>query len=75
MSENMREILVDLQRVIQEITLIQQQRVKAQKVNDFFKIEALEGDLKKFEGRRNALVALARLKGISPEEMRKVLYG
>lgn len=75
MSENMREILVDLRRVIVEITMIQEQRLKAQKANNFFQIEALEGDLKKQEGRRNALVALARLRNISPEEIKEALYG
>ena len=75
MSENMREILMDLRRVIVEITMIQEQRLKAQRVNNFFRIEELEGDLKKMEGRRNALVALARLRNISPEEMRQVLFG
>jgi hypothetical protein len=75
MSENMREILMDLRRVIVEITMIQEQRLKAQRVNNFFRIEELEGDLKKMEGRRNALVALARLRNISPEEIKEALYG
>lgn len=75
MSENMREILIDLRRVLDEIKDIEQQRARARKAFDSRLVESLETDLRKFEGRRNALAALARLKGISPEEMRSVLYG
>lgn len=75
MSENMREILVDLRRVLDEIKVIEEQRARARKAFDSRLVESLETDLRKNEGRRNALAALARLKGISPEEMRQVLFG
>lgn len=75
MSENMREILIDLRRVLDEIKDIEQQRARARKVFDSRLVEGLEADLKKMEGRRNALVALARLRNVSLEEIRSVLYG
>lgn len=75
MSENMREILIDLRRVISEIKEIEQQRARARKVFDSRLIQSLDQDLAKVNGRIRALSLLVRMRGVTIQQLQEELYG
>lgn len=75
MSENIKEILLDLRHEISEQKLIEQQRAKAQRVRDGRLVESLEKDLAKVNGRIRALSLLVRMRGVTIEQLQEELYG
>lgn len=75
MSENIKEIILDLRHEMSEAKLIQEQRAKAQKAFDSRRVQSLDQDLAKVNGRIRALSLLVRMKGVTIEQLQKELYG
>lgn len=75
MSENMREILVDLRRVLDEIKVIEEQRARARKAFDSRRVQGLDQDLAKVNGRIRALSLLVRMRGVTIQQLQEELYG